>query len=40
MEQLSVWAVIPSRRYVPNRVSVFLAALESEIAQLSRKYGR
>jgi DNA-binding transcriptional LysR family regulator len=40
MENLSVWAVIPSRRYVPNRVNVFLAALEREIAELAKKYGQ
>jgi DNA-binding transcriptional LysR family regulator len=40
MEDLSVWAVIPSRRYVPNRVNVFLGALEREIAGLAKKYGR
>jgi DNA-binding transcriptional LysR family regulator len=40
MESLSVWAVIPSRRYVPNRVNVFLSALESEIAHLARKHGQ
>jgi DNA-binding transcriptional LysR family regulator len=38
MEPLSVWAVTPSRRYVPHRVSAFLAALEHEIAQLSKLY--
>jgi DNA-binding transcriptional LysR family regulator len=40
MEQLSVWAVIPSRRYVPSRVNVFLAALESEVVRLSKEYKR
>jgi DNA-binding transcriptional LysR family regulator len=40
MEQLSVWAVIPSRRYVPSRVNVFLGALESEVVRLAREYGR
>ncbi|GAB7521485.1 LysR family transcriptional regulator [Paraburkholderia sp. 2C] len=40
MEDLSVWAVIPSRRYVPNRVNVFLGALEREIGALARKHGR
>jgi DNA-binding transcriptional LysR family regulator len=39
MEQLSVWAVMPSRRYVPSRVNAFLGALENEIAQLGSKYG-
>jgi DNA-binding transcriptional LysR family regulator len=38
MEQLSVWGIMPSRRYVPNRVSVFLGALETEIAHLTQKY--
>jgi DNA-binding transcriptional LysR family regulator len=38
MEQLSVWAIMPSRRYVPNRVSVFLGVLETEIAHLTQKY--
>ncbi|MFK0094698.1 LysR family transcriptional regulator [Pseudomonas sp. NPDC090592] len=32
MEQLAVWAVMPTRRYVPTRVKVFLAALESALA--------
>jgi len=32
MEDLSVWAVMPTRRYVPTRVKVFLAALERELA--------
>lgn len=32
MEQLSVWAVTPTRRYVPERVKVFLAALEAALA--------
>ncbi|MGO4380440.1 LysR family transcriptional regulator [Pseudoduganella sp. RAF53_2] len=31
MEDLSVWAVMPTRRYVPTRVKVFLAALEREL---------
>lgn len=35
MEDLSVWAVMPSRQYVPNRVNVFLGALQSKIAELS-----
>lgn len=34
MEDLPVWAVMPSRRYVPNRVSVFLDALRNRIAEL------
>ncbi|MGE8451621.1 MAG: substrate binding domain-containing protein, partial [Pseudomonadales bacterium] len=33
MEQLSVWAVTPSRRYVPARVKVFLQMLETELAK-------
>jgi DNA-binding transcriptional LysR family regulator len=39
MEELSVWAVIPSRRYVPNRVKVFLGALEKELSDLAEKCG-
>src|ERR1700744_5914611 len=38
MEDLSVWAVMPSRQYVPNRVNVFLGALQSKIAELSEKH--
>lgn len=33
MEDLSVWAVMPTRRYVPMRVRVFLDALERDLAQ-------
>jgi DNA-binding transcriptional LysR family regulator len=40
MENLSAWAIMPSRRYVPHRVSVFLAALEGEIAHLARTHGQ
>src|ERR1700744_4375581 len=40
MEDLSVWAVMPSRRYVPNRVSVFLGALQTQIAELSERHRR
>jgi DNA-binding transcriptional LysR family regulator len=40
MEDLSVWAVMPSRRYVPNRVNVFLDALRNQIADLSKKHGQ
>ncbi|GJH16182.1 LysR family transcriptional regulator [Caballeronia novacaledonica] len=40
MEDLSVWAVMPSRRYVPNRVSVFLGALQSQIAELGEGHRR
>jgi DNA-binding transcriptional LysR family regulator len=32
MEQLSVWAVTPTRQYVPARVKVFLQMLESDMA--------
>jgi DNA-binding transcriptional LysR family regulator len=32
MEDLSVWAVMPTRRYVPARVKVFLDALENDLA--------
>ncbi len=32
MEKLSVWAVTPSRRYVPARVRVFLQMLEEDMA--------
>lgn len=35
MEELSVWAVTPTRRYVPERVKVFLDALEEELARLA-----
>ncbi|MFP3646702.1 LysR family transcriptional regulator [Paraburkholderia sp. SIMBA_054] len=38
MEKLSIWAVIPSRRYVPNRVNIFLGALQSELAELTRTH--
>jgi hypothetical protein len=38
MEDLSVWAVMPSRQYVPNRVNVFLGALQSKIAELSERH--
>lgn len=31
MEDLSVWAVTPSRRFTPTRVNVFLNALEEEM---------
>jgi DNA-binding transcriptional LysR family regulator len=40
MENLSIWAVIPSRRYVPNRVNVVLSALQSELADLTRTHGQ
>ncbi|WP_353557340.1 LysR family transcriptional regulator [Paraburkholderia terrae] len=39
MEDLPVWAVMPSRRYVPNRVSVFLDVLRNQIAELGRSVG-
>lgn len=35
MEDLSIWAVTPTRRYVPARVRVFLECLEAEIARLN-----
>lgn len=34
MEALSVWAVMPTKRYVPARVKVFLDALEEELKAL------
>lgn len=34
MEDLSVWAMTPTRRYVPTRVKVFLDALEQELGRL------
>lgn len=37
MEDLSVWAVMPSRRNAPNRVSVSLDALHRQITDLSRE---
>jgi len=36
MEDLSVWAVMPTRRYLPTRVKVFLDALEQELAAIPR----
>lgn len=33
MEDLSVWAVMPTRRFVPPRVKVFVDALESALEQ-------
>jgi len=33
MEELSVWAVTPTRRYLPTRVSVMLEALEAALAK-------
>lgn len=33
MEELSVWAVTPTWRYQPTRVSVMLEALEAELAK-------
>lgn len=33
MEDLSVWAVMPTRRYVPTRVKVFLDALDCALSQ-------
>lgn len=32
MEKLSVWAITPTRRYLPTRVKVFLDALEADLA--------
>lgn len=34
MEDLSVWAMTPTRRHVPTRVKVFLDALEQELVRL------
>jgi DNA-binding transcriptional LysR family regulator len=31
MQQLSVWAVTPTRQYVPARVKVFLQMLEADM---------
>lgn len=36
-EPLAVWAVMPTRRYVPARVKVFLHSLELELARLASK---
>lgn len=36
MEDLSVWAVTPTRHHLPTRVKVFLDALGSKLAQISR----
>lgn len=36
MEKLSVWAITPTRLYVPTRVKVFLDALEEELETISR----
>ncbi|MCD5996384.1 LysR family transcriptional regulator [Pseudomonas sp. CDFA 602] len=36
MEELSVWAVTPSRRFTPMRVKVFLGALEDELDMISK----
>ncbi len=35
MEALSVWAVMPTRRYVPARVEVFLQALQAHLANIT-----
>jgi len=32
MEQLSIWAIMPSRQHIPARVRVFLDALEASLA--------
>lgn len=34
MEDLSVWAVTPTRRYVPTRVKIFVEALEDELRRI------
>jgi hypothetical protein len=34
MEDLSVWAMTPTRRFVPARVTIFLDALSRELARL------
>jgi DNA-binding transcriptional LysR family regulator len=34
MEDLSVWAVTPSRRFAPMRVKIFLTALEEELSAI------
>lgn len=36
-EPLAVWAVMPTRRYVPVRVKVFLQLLEQELQQLGSR---
>jgi DNA-binding transcriptional LysR family regulator len=33
MEDLSVWAVMPTRRYIPTRVKVFLNELEEALSR-------
>jgi DNA-binding transcriptional LysR family regulator len=33
MEELSIWALTPTRRYAPARVKIFLDALERELAR-------
>ena len=35
MEDLSVWAVTPTRRYTPTRVNVFLSALSEEMDRIA-----
>jgi hypothetical protein len=40
MEDLFVWAVTPTRRYVPTRVKVFLNALTIELARLESTVSR
>ncbi|MNH24053.1 LysR substrate binding domain protein [compost metagenome] len=37
MEQLAVWAMMPTRRYVPARVRVFLEALDSALSSYSQR---
>ena len=34
MEDLSVWAVTPTRRYVPTRVKIFVEALENALRRI------
>jgi DNA-binding transcriptional LysR family regulator len=39
MEDLSVWALTPTRRYAPARVKIFLDALEQELARRQQGQG-
>lgn len=36
MEQLAVWAITPTRHYIPARVRVLLDTLDTELAELSQ----
>lgn len=36
MEDLPVWAITPTRRYLPTRVRVFLDALEEELTRIRK----